>query len=113
MSRRFSPIAWLAALTLLALSIMAAPARSEPRDRTYTLNCFGTGNMRSCVATSRGRGFHPNVINVPAPTGDELAAAEARDRRWVERCSPVIRQDRFGMPRYSYIAAGCEFGHLD
>ena len=52
MSRRFSPIAWLAALALLALSIMAAPARSEPGDRTYTLNCYGTGNMRSCVATS-------------------------------------------------------------
>jgi hypothetical protein len=113
MSRRFSPIAWLAALALLALSIMAAPARSEPGDRTYTFNCFGTGNMRSCVATSRGPRFHPNVINVPAPNADDLAAAEARDRRWVERCRPVIRQDHFGMPRYSYSAAGCEFGRLD
>ena len=114
MSRRFSPIAWLAALALLALSIMAAPARSEPRDRTYTFNCFGSGNARSCVATSRRGRFHPNVITVPAQTNEaDLAAAEARDRRWVERCQPVIRQDHFGMPRYSYSAAGCEFGRLD
>jgi hypothetical protein len=113
MSRRFSPIAWLAALALLALSIMAAPARSEPRDRTHTFNCFGSANMRSCVATSRSGRFNPNVINVPAPKGDDLAAAEARDRRWEERCNPVIRQDQFGMPRYSYGAAGCEFGRLD
>ena len=114
MSRRFSPIAWLAALALLALSIMAAPARSEPRDRTHTFNCFGSANMRSCVATSRRGRFHTNVTTVPAPTNDDdIAAAEARDRRWVERCSPVIRQDRFGMPRYSYSTAGCEFGRLD
>ena len=42
MSRRFSPTAWLAALALLALSIMAAPARSEPGEGTYTSNCYGT-----------------------------------------------------------------------
>jgi hypothetical protein len=114
MSRRFSPIAWLAALALLALSIMAAPARSEPGDGTYISNCFGTGRMKSCVTTFRSGRFHPNVITVPAPTNaDDLAAAEARDRRWVERCRPVIRQDHFGMPRYSYSAAGCEFGRLD
>jgi hypothetical protein len=114
MSRRFSPIAWLTALALLALSIMAAPARSEPGEGTYTSNCYRTGRTESCVATFRRGNFHPNVINVPAPTNaDDIAAAEARDRRWVERCRPVIRQDHFGMPRYSYSAAGCEFGRLD
>jgi hypothetical protein len=114
MSRRFSPTAWLAALALLALSIMAAPARSEPGDGTYTSNCYGSHRMESCVTTSRSGRFHPNVITVPAPTNaDDLAAAEARDRRWAERCRPVIRQDHFGMPRYSYSAAGCEFGRLD
>ena len=111
MSRRFSLPAWLAALALLALSMMSAPARSEG---VATYNCYGNRNMKSCVATFRREGFHPNVINVPAPqTADERAAAEARDGRWLERCGPGIRQDRYGMPRYSYVAPGCEFGRLD
>ena len=110
MSRRFSLPAWLAALALLALSMMSAPARSEG---VATWNCHGIRYARSCVTTFRRGRFHPHVINVPAQTADELAATEARDRRWVERCGPVIRQDRYGMPRYSYSARGCEFGVLD
>jgi hypothetical protein len=54
------------------------------------------------------------VINVQGPASpEEVAAAEARDRRWAERCDPVIRQDRYGMPRYTYGAPGCEYGRLD
>ena len=116
MSRRFSPLAWLAALAVLALSMMAAPARSEPATASTPRNCFGTRNIAILRRhASAGDALNPHVINVPAAdvAADEIAAAEARDRRWVERCSPVIRQDRFGMPRYSYSAPGCEFGRLD
>jgi hypothetical protein len=107
MSRRFPLPAWLAALALLALSMMSAPARSEG---VATLNCTGSRHARSCVATFRRGNFHPHVIGAPAPVDEDLAA---RDRRWLERCRPVARQDRYGMPRYSYGAPGCEFGHLD
>lgn len=114
MSRRFSPAAWLAALALLALSMMAAPARSEPSEGVYTTNCFDTRSTESCITTFRGGRLSPHVITVPAPaSADALAAAETRDRRWAERCRPVIRQDRYGMPRYSYDAPGCEYGRLD
>lgn len=116
MSRRFSPSAWLAALALLALSMMSAPARSQsaPAEGVQTFNCFDTFNIESCVATYRSGRFNPHVIAVPPPqTADERAAADARDRRWVERCRPLTRQDRFGMPRYVYAAPGCEFGRLD
>lgn len=114
MLRRFSPSAWLAALALLALSMMSAPARSEsPLEGVQTTNCFGTFITESCV-TSFGPRRSPNVIAVPAAaTPEERTAMEARDRRWTERCRPVIRQDRYGMPRYSYAAPGCEFGRLD
>lgn len=54
----------------------------------------------------------PHIILVPPLVGEARAAAEARDRQWVERCRPQIRQDRFGMPRYVYVAPGCEFGRL-
>ena len=51
---------------------------------------------------------------MPQPqSAEERAAAEARDRRWVARCRPAIRQDHYGMPRYSYAAPGCEYGVLD
>jgi hypothetical protein len=110
MGRRLSLLVWLAALALPALSMTSAPARSEG---VGTLSCYGSHRARSCVATFRRGRFHPHVIAVPAPLGDDLAAAEARDRRWVERCNPVIRQDRYGMPRYSYAAQGCEYGRVD
>lgn len=92
--------------------MMSAPARSE--EGVYTFNCYGTRNMESCVAIYRKGPFNPHVVTVPGPqTQEERAAAEARDRRWAERCQPVIRQDRHGMPRYSYIKPGCDVGRLD
>jgi hypothetical protein len=112
MSRRLSPTAWLAALALLALSMTSAPALSAP-DGVVTWNCYGAYNVRSCVATFRRGRFNPHVINAPGQSAEEREAAEARDRHWVERCQPVIRQDRYGMPRYSYAAPGCELGRLD
>jgi hypothetical protein len=114
MSRRFSLSAWLAALALLLLSMMVAPARSEPAEGVSSFNCYGTRKMASCVESFRSGSFSPHVIRVPAPqSADEVAAADARDRRWAERCRPQIRQDRYGMPRYSYAAVGCEFGRVD
>lgn len=109
MSRRLS---WPAGLALLALSMMSVPAQSQ--SGVSTINCFGRWFMSSCVETFRRGRVHPYVIKVPGPTtADETAAIDARDRRWVERCGPVVRQDRYGMPRYSYAAQGCEFGRLD
>ena len=140
MTKRFSLPAWILAIGLLALSMMTAPARPEaartappkaaaatpivvtvatPRaialeDGVETNNCFDTRNMESCVTVFRGGRLSPHVIAVPQPTSEaERTAAEARDRRWVTRCRPTIRQDRYGMPRYSYAVSGCEYGILD
>jgi hypothetical protein len=113
MSKRFSPTAWLAALALLALSMMSAPARSESQDRVSTWNCYGGRYAAGCVVTRRHGRLNPHVITVPAQSGEEAAAAQERDRRWAKRCEPVVRPDRYGMPRYSYSASGCEYGRLD
>ncbi len=40
----------------------------------------------------------------------ERARARERGRRWADRCRPSIKQDRYGVPRYSYAMPGCEFG---
>jgi len=42
---------------------------------------------------------------------DEAESAE-RERLWTARCHPVIRQDRYGVPRYHYSAPGCEYGRF-
>jgi hypothetical protein len=115
MSRRFSPSAWLAALALLALSMMSAPARSQPSEGAMIENCYGRFfGTSSCSWTFRNGWRHPHVIAVPAPqSAEERAAADARDRRWANRCRPVTRPDRYGMMRYRYAENGCEFGIHD
>ena len=118
MSRRFSLSASLAALALLVLSMASAPALAQPQPQpqqgTSTLNCIGNWYGASCFRTWRDGPFNPHVISVPGPQSDEeRATAAARDRRWVERCRPLIQQDRYGVMRYSYSAPGCEFGRLD
>jgi hypothetical protein len=136
MSRRIPFAAWFAALLLLALSMSAArpeaarpaaptaaPPQARPgappavlpralptEDGVEAHTCF---DNQSCQRIFRTVRKNPHVIDVPQASGDQLAAAEARDRRWVAHCRPTIRQDAYGMPRYSYAAAGCEYGRLD
>ena len=94
MSRRFSLTAWFAALALLALSMMSAPARSQPLG-VSTYSCSGSWwRTHNCIETHRKGPFNPHVISVPGPQSDEeRKAAEARDQRWTERCRPLIRQE--------------------
>jgi hypothetical protein len=61
-----------------------------------------------------GAPINPHISYSPQPISDAARArAEDRDRRWMERCRPVIRQDEHGVERYTYAAAGCEFGRIE
>jgi hypothetical protein len=72
--------------------------------------CVGSWNSFSCV-TRWGPAGDPFVRLVPQPLdAAERDRAMQRDRRWVDRCRPVIRQDRYGVARYHYSMPGCEFG---
>jgi hypothetical protein len=124
MSRPLSLSACLVALTAFTLSMMQSPARPEPARAApsaaetetggfETSNCFGTRRAESCVFSYRGPRFNPYVIQVPPLNEQDRAAAEARDRRWVARCQPTVRQDALGVPRYIYAAPDCEYGRLD
>ncbi len=42
-----------------------------------------------------------------------LRRSRERDRKWVERCKPVMRQDAYGVSRYVYAARGCEHGRIE
>jgi hypothetical protein len=72
--------------------------------------CAGSRGAANCVVRW-GEAGDPYIRVVPEPAGDaERSQSAERDRKWEQRCKPVIAQDRYGVPRYEYAAAGCEFG---
>ena len=79
-----------------------APVRAVPRD--------------AAPSDAAPRGALPPAIVPPAAAPrDARAQAEAgeRERKWRERCRPVIRQDADGLSRYHYAKPGCEFGKFE
>ena len=85
-----------------------APARADGIRNT---TCLASGGAFSCTTQwhrTGGGQFLPWQIDAR-----ETAAAAERERRRLARCRPVARQDQFGVSRYSYAAAGCEFGRTE
>ena len=75
--------------------------------------CTGSAGSLNCVVRF-GPASDPYVRTIPQPETDEdKARAEARDRKWIDRCHPTITQDHYGVPRYRYAASGCEFGVIE
>jgi hypothetical protein len=97
------------ALALLGASVIFASAYAGGIEIT---NCFGAFRTFSCI-TQWGARYDPRLRHVPGPRdAQEEAELIARDRKWVARCRPVIRQDQYGVSRYHYAAPGCEFGRI-
>jgi hypothetical protein len=73
--------------------------------------CSRSGESVTCTAQwgSAGGGF-PQIIYVPDQDRWDADTADQREKRWLARCRPVIRQDQYGVARYAYAAPGCEFG---
>lgn len=89
-----------------------APATFTSAQAQEMINggCIGGRDSFNCVSRWAPAG-DPNIRPVPQPdTQAARARAKARERRWVDRCQPVIKQDRYGVPRYHYAMPGCEFG---
>jgi hypothetical protein len=93
-----------AAATAIATS---GPAQAQ---EMITGGCVGGRYSFNCVGRW-GPAGDPYIREVPQPTDSaERALAKERDQAWVKRCRPIIRPDRYGVPRYYYAAPGCEFG---
>jgi hypothetical protein len=112
---RSPTIAYFVLVSALCVSFVSgAPASAQERGVTVK-NCIG-GYYRgfTCVTTARRGDLNPHIIGVPQPISEqERAEMQQRDRQWQARCRPVVRQDDYGVARYSYAARGCEFGKLD
>jgi hypothetical protein len=100
-----------AAALLPAITFMpAAPAYA---DKLIVSGCVGSWGAGNCV-TRKGPAGDPYVRLVPTPDDQaEKARTTERDHRWMDRCRPIIAQDRYGVPRYRYVAPGCEFGVIE
>jgi hypothetical protein len=100
-----------AALMLPAITFVpAAPAYA---DKLIVSGCVGMWGAGTCVFR-KGPAGDPYVRLVPEPEGQaEQSRSAERDRRWQDRCRPVVVQDRYGVPRYRYAARGCEFGVIE
>ena len=74
---------------------------------------FWGSTTGGCVER-HGEAGDPYVRTVPQPKDEiEKARATERDQKWLQRCRPIIAQDRYGVPRYHYAARGCEFGIIE
>ena len=100
------------ALGVVALALLGAPVTSASAGGIAIANCIRTLGSLSCVARW-GESGDPYVRSVPGPRdAKEEAEFVERDRKWVARCRPVVRQDYHGVSRYHYAAPGCEFGRI-
>jgi hypothetical protein len=79
-------------------------------DSIMGTSCVFSGGLVNCVR--QWRGSHGATDSERLQGQDKRAQAEAieRERKWVARCKPVIRQDQYGVSRYHYAKPGCEFG---
>jgi len=95
----------------VALSVMTwTPAQAQ---NVSIDNCVGGWRSSTCV-TRWGFVDDPFVRHVPQPAeAEDRARAVEREHRWVNRCKPVVAQDRYGVARYRYAAPGCEFGVIE
>ena len=97
---------------LLVAGLLVAPlAPAHAQSASFT--CVGSGASVSC-AGRLGPAEFPQIIQVREPyTERELAEASDRDRKWLARCEPILRQDRNGVRRYLYKAPDCDVGRYD
>ena len=96
------------------IAIMAATLASIHPGQAgqASVTCFQYAGIVSCSGEwGEARGSFPKIIHVPEPKGDkETAEAEQEYRQWLERCRPVLRENRYGVGEYHYAKPGCEFG---
>lgn len=100
-----------AALAAAASAIGASPAAA---DWTMMSSCVGGWGMRSCVLNWRDNPRDPHLRSISDEISEEEARrSEARDRKWMSYCKPVLVEDRYGVARYRYAKPGCEFGRSE
>jgi hypothetical protein len=109
-ARSASAVGSALALSMLFWCAGLAAAQAQEAPMLESGGCVGTWSSINCVRRW-GPAGDPYLRQVPQPLdAAAIARAEARERRWAERCHPVIALDPYGVSRYRYAQPGCEFG---
>jgi len=75
-----------------------------------TVSCVQSGGSMTCITSGHSQSI-PSIMHIEVPDdAHERAGRTAREQKWISRCTPVLRQDKYGVGRYHYSAPGCEFG---
>ncbi|ARQ01288.1 hypothetical protein CAK95_20950 [Pseudorhodoplanes sinuspersici] len=71
-----------------------------------------SGGLRHCVRQYRYDAGATGIKTVRESGPEDVAENRERERKWVEHCKPIVRQDAYGVGRYAYAARGCEYGRI-
>jgi hypothetical protein len=111
MATRMVRLTCLAATSLIFLSAFILSAVPAGADGIRNTTCLASVGAFSCTTQwhrAGGGQVYPWQIDAR-----QTAASAERERKWLARCRPIARQDQFGVSRYRYAAAGCEFGKTE
>jgi hypothetical protein len=95
------------AIAIITPVLWVSNALADTVSGSWQTTCVGSRGLVTCVDK-----WHKTYgdSGPRQKTEQEIAESAERDRKWVARCRPVLRQDRYGVDRYEYAASGCEFG---
>jgi hypothetical protein len=114
LTRSFSDLSGLRpfAGALMALALLGASATSARAGGVVIGSCVRSAGTLSCAARWGSAG-DPYIRGIASPrNAQEEADTDERERQWVARCRPIVRQDQYGVGRYYYAAPGCEVGRI-
>ncbi|MFZ5692805.1 MAG: hypothetical protein ACOY5F_16275 [Pseudomonadota bacterium] len=104
-------LAFTGALTAVMLGGMLAPAAAQRVTDTAVSSCVFSGGAVHCAEKYRyGDRGNNGIQSLKEPDPVDLSDSRDRESRWVARCKPQLRSDRYGVNRYVYAAPGCEYG---
>jgi hypothetical protein len=99
------------ALAALMWSGSLAPAAAQRATDTAVSSCVFSGGAVHCAEKFRyGDRGNNGIQSLKEPDPLDISDSRDREARWVARCKPQLRLDRYGVNRYVYAAAGCEYG---
>jgi hypothetical protein len=105
------PRPWRAGALLIGFWLAATPTGVARAQDALVGDCFRSHFGNITCALRWGNQGDPYLRRVPGPRDAREEEEFAKhDRNWDARCRPTTRQDEFGVSRYRYSAAGCEFG---
>lgn len=102
------------ALAVLTLPTMTRAAFAQHVTDTVVGSCVFSGGLSHCARRYRyGDAGATGIKTSREPSPEDVAENRERERKWVDRCRPVVRQDAYGVGRYVYTARGCEYGRIE